>query len=374
MSGERPRRQRDILPPLWAALLVILFLSFHVFRPFLLTFTVAACVALLLGPLQRHLSRVLRGRHGLSAVLLVAVTTLAILVPVGTSLIVLGQRALVFFGWLGPRLQPEELERLWRETLPGQFPWLRGWTSQLEGQLAPVVSNSLSQAVSAATTAVQRTVAGFAVAAFDLVLFLLLLFFLLRDGGRLRAELRPVSPFNEAQETLIFDHLGRTVKGALQSLLVVPLLQGIMALPGFLLFGVPQPVTWAVAVALAAMVPLLGSPLGWVPAVVWLFYEGAPTAQWVGMLVYGTVVISGIDNLAKPLLLRGAARIHPLLGFLSIIGGLLAFGLFGFLVGPVILSLVLSALRIYRLDILRAAPAVAAVPAPPEVASPPSAA
>ena len=57
--------------------------------------------------------------------------------------------------------------------------------------------------------------------------------------------------------------------------------------------------------------------------------------------------------MVKPLLLRGAARIHPLLGFLSIIGGVLAFGVFGFLIGPVILSLVLSAIRIYRLDILR---------------------
>jgi predicted PurR-regulated permease PerM len=163
-----------------------------------------------------------------------------------------------------------------------------------------------------------------------------------------------VSPFNLEQEAIIFDHLGRTVKGALQSLLVVPLVQGVMAIPAFLLFGVPEPLTWAVAVVLAAMVPLLGSPLGWVPAVVYLSQSGAPTWQWAGMLVYGTVIISGIDNLVKPLLLRDSAKIHPLLGFLSILGGLLAFGIFGFLVGPVVLSLVLSALRIYRLDILRA--------------------
>ena len=65
------------------------------------------------------------------------------------------------------------------------------------------------------------------------------------------------------------------------------------------------------------------------------------------------MIVSGSDNVIKPLLLRGAARIHPLLGFLSIIGGVLAFGVFGFLIGPVILSLVLSAIRIYRLDVLR---------------------
>jgi predicted PurR-regulated permease PerM len=120
-----------------------------------------------------------------------------------------------------------------------------------------------------------------------------------------------------------------------------------------------------VAVVLAAMVPLLGAPLAWVPAVVYLFYTGAPTWQWTLMFAYGLLLISGIDNVVKPLLLRESAHIHPLLGFLSIVGGLLAFGVFGFLVGPVILSLLLSALRIYRLDILRTptAPATPIAPA-----------
>jgi predicted PurR-regulated permease PerM len=71
--------------------------------------------------------------------------------------------------------------------------------------------------------------------------------------------------------------------------------------------------------------------------------------------VYSIVVVSGSDNVIKPMLLRGSARIHPLMGFLSIIGGVLAFGVFGFLIGPVVLSLVLSAIRIYRLDVLRVA-------------------
>ena len=65
-------------------------------------------------------------------------------------------------------------------------------------------------------------------------------------------------------------------------------------------------------------------------------------------------LISGIANVLKPLLLRESARIHPMLGFLSILGGLYSFGPLGFLVGPVILSLVLSAIRIYRMDVLGA--------------------
>ena len=108
------------------------------------------------------------------------------------------------------------------------------------------------------------------------------------------------------------------------------------------------------AVILAATVPLVGSPLGWVPACAYLFVQGR-TGPAVGLARLQRRVVSGSDNVIKPMLLRGSARIHPLLGFLSIIGGVLAFGVFGFLIGPVILSLVLSAIRIYRLDVLRVA-------------------
>ncbi len=92
------------------------------------------------------------------------------------------------------------------------------------------------------------------------------------------------------------------------------------------------------------------------PACVYLALQGA-TGPAIGLLVYSIVVVSGSDNVIKPMLLRGSARIHPLMGFLSIIGGVLAFGVFGFLIGPVVLSLVLSAIRIYRLDVLRVAAA-----------------
>jgi predicted PurR-regulated permease PerM len=346
------RRQRDILTPLLYALVVILVLAFWVFRPFLLTFTVAASVALLLAPVQRRLGQALGLRSGLAASVLVLVTTAAILLPVLSSFFVLGTHAVGFFAWLTPHLEPEALEKVLKETLPERIPALRQWLVRGQDQMMPLVSSGLSQLAGGASALVQHLVAGFATAAFELALFLFMLFFLLRDGGRLQAELRQVSPFSEAQETQIFDHLGKTVKGVLQAMVVVPLAQGFMAALGFWLFGVPSPVPWGVAVVFAAMVPILGSPLGWVPACIYLFLYGA-TWQWVGMVLFGIVVISGIDNVIKPLLLKGAADIHPMLGFLSILGGILAFGFFGFLVGPVILSLVLSALRIYRLDVLR---------------------
>jgi predicted PurR-regulated permease PerM len=366
----RERRRRDLLTPLLFALAVILVLAFWVFRPFILVASVAACVALLLGPAQRRLTRLLRGRAGIASMLIVLVTTLVILVPVLTSLFLLTRQAALFLQWVTaqPLVGPDELQTFW-EALPERYPALQEWTTYIQAQVTPVLTGGIAQVAGGANALLQGVLSRVTRAAVDLGLFLLILFFLLRDGGRLKEELRPVSPFSEEQEIQIFEHLERTILGALQAVVVVPVAQGILAGIGFMIFGVPSPLLWGTAVILAATVPLVGSPLGWVPAVVYLLIQGH-VGPALGLLVYCTVVVSGSDNVVKPLLLRGAARIHPLLGFLSIVGGVLAFGVFGFLIGPVILSLVLSAIRIYRLDILRSPRPADRSEAPPPAAPP----
>jgi predicted PurR-regulated permease PerM len=327
-------------------------LAYVVFRFFLATFTVAASVALLMAPLQRRLSVVLRGRSSVAAALLVLLTALVILVPVLLSAALLSQQAVGFFEWVRPRIQPAAVQALYRQTLPARYPWLQDFLRFDEQEATQAVSMLLSQGAATANGLVQGAVAGLTSALFDLALLLMMLFFLLRDGGKLRAEVRGISPLSETQEKEIFAHLERTVRGVLKAMVLVPFVQGFVAMAGFSVLGVPSPVLWGVVVVLAAFVPLLGSPLGWVPAVGYLFAYGE-TWQWISLLLFGIVFISGIDNVIKPMLLRETAQIHPLAAFLSILGGLMAFGPLGFLIGPVVLSLVLSAMRIYRLDVLR---------------------
>ncbi len=175
------------------------------------------------------------------------------------------------------------------------------------------MSGGIEQLAGGANNLLQNVLGRVTHAALDLGLFLLMLFFLLRDGGRLRAELQPISPFSEEQERQIFDHLERTIQGALQAVVVVPVVQGILAGIGFMMFGVPQPFVWGTAVILAATVPLVGSPLGWIPACLYLALKGQ-TGPALGLLVYSAVIVSGSDNVIKPMLLQGSARIHPLLG------------------------------------------------------------
>jgi predicted PurR-regulated permease PerM len=274
-----------------------------------------------------------------------------ILVPVLSYGMLLVQQAAGFFDWVRPRLEPAAVDRLWRETLPARFPLLMSWLRSTGIASVPSASAALARLTSSAQGVVQAVLAGLATAALDLIVFLMMVFFLLRDAPLLREQVRGVSPFTRGQEAEMLEHLTRTVRGVLQAMLLVPLAQGLVALLGFMLFGLPAPFLWSAMVVFAALIPLVGSPLAWVPAGLYLFSISQP--RGIGLLIYGVLVISMIDNILKPLILKGAAQVHTMLGFLAILGGLYAFGFKGLVVGPVVLSLVMSAFRIYRHDILR---------------------
>jgi predicted PurR-regulated permease PerM len=336
---------------LLACLFLILVLAFVVFRYFILTFAVAASVSLLLAPAHDRLTRSLGGRHSLAAALLVLLCTIMILVPVLSYASLLVQQAAGFFDWVRPQLEPAALDKLWKVTLPARFPLLMDWLRSSGLGSMPSASAALGRLASTAQGVIQAVIAGVATAALDLVIFLMMVFFLLRDAPLLREQVRGISPFTRGQEAEMLDHLTRTVRGVLQAMLVVPLAQGLVALLGFLVFGLPAPFLWSAMVVFAALIPIVGSPLGWIPAGLYLYSIAPP--RGIGLLIYGVLVISMIDNVLKPMILKGAAQVHVLLGFLAILGGLYAFGPKGLVVGPVVLSLVMSAFRIYRHDILR---------------------
>jgi predicted PurR-regulated permease PerM len=340
--------------PLVFCLVLILLLAFVVFHSFFLTFTVAVSMALLLGPLHHRLTALLGGRAGLAAALLVLVCLVALLVPMYLYTTLLVEQAADVVNWLRPRLQPTEIEKLWTTTLPQRYPLVMAWLRQLSGKSGGMASISvgLSQFASSANHVVQQALTGLLSLLLDFGLFVMMLFFLLRDGEQLRESLRGISPLTRGQETEMLQHLTRTVKGVLLSMVVVPLVQGAIAFPAFWALGVPKPHLWSLMVVFAAVIPVLGSPLAWVPVALYLFFSVSAT-KGVILFIYGALVISGIDNVIKPMILKNAAQIHALLAFLSILGGVYAFGPKGLVAGPVVLSLVLSAYRIYRYDVLR---------------------
>jgi predicted PurR-regulated permease PerM len=352
--GTRPRPSGPVRTAvLLLALGIVLFLTYQTFRFFLMAFVMAAPIALLMAPAQERLSARLGRRWSLAALLLVAMTIGIIVIPLTGALVLLGTQAASFISWLGPQLRPDRIQRFFDVTLPVKVPWLAAAWDTWKPYIVPAASNLLGQITGVANVLVQRLASGVGAMVSEFLLFFLFLFFLLRDGRSLIELLRSLSPLSSGQEARVAEHLVATTRGTLLGVVVVPVAQGAVAALGYLIFGVPNPLLWGGVTIFAALIPLLGAPLVWLPMCFYVYLTGA-LWQAIALLVYGTVVISGIDNVLKPMLLSGAARVHPVLGFLAVIGGTLAFGPIGLLMGPIVLSLAISALAIYRDEFLGA--------------------
>jgi predicted PurR-regulated permease PerM len=246
-------------------------------------------------------------------------------------------------------LEPGALADLWGRGLPERFPWLATLQEYLGATTVEAALQRVTPVLSNLTAAlnhlVQSTLVGITSVILYPILFLLAMFFLLRDGKRFAGEIAGLLPFSRPEQDEMFLSVGRTVKGVLFSMVLVPIAQGLLAVLGFWIFGLPSPFFWGTVLILSATIPGVGAPLIWVPAALYVLFA---VSMWkgFGLLLYGTLVISLVDNFIKPLLLHGTARIHTFLAFLSLVGGLLTFGPAGFLLGPVTFSDLQSMVRI----------------------------
>ena len=185
--------------------------------------------------------------------------------------------------------------------------------------------------------------------ALNFVVFILALFFFLKDGEKFMKYVKRIVPMkNEYKEALFFRFKQVSSTVFIDSILVA-IMQGILVGIGLYFTGFSSPVFWATISAFLSLLPLLGSAIVWVPASIYLFltYE---FVLGIGLFLYGFLIISTSDNLLRPILMHNKVQVHSFLIFLSILGGLAFFGFLGIFLGPIIISLLVSVLQLYKLD------------------------
>jgi predicted PurR-regulated permease PerM len=192
------------------------------------------------------------------------------------------------------------------------------------------------------------------VAQFALAIFLwfLSVYYFLKEGHRIKALLVKFSPLSDRYDLEIVNRVVTSVKSVIGGSLIVALLQGILAGVGFAIFGIPTPAIWGLIAVFAALVPTIGTALVTFPAVAFLVLVGNNLAA-LGLLIWGILIVGGIDNIVRPKLLERGVKVHPLLILLSVLGGLAFFGPVGFLTGPIIVSLLSEFLTIYQHLVLK---------------------
>jgi predicted PurR-regulated permease PerM len=178
----------------------------------------------------------------------------------------------------------------------------------------------------------------------SLVITLFLLFFFLRDGEEIVQRALRLVPLGGERRAHLVDHLSAVTRAVVLGSLITAVVQGTLVGVAFALARLPSPVVFGVLAMGAALVPLFGTALIWVPAATVLAIQGRWGAATF-MTAWGIVVVSGSDNVVRPLFISGRAQISTLPVFLGLAGGIGAFGPIGLVLGPVIVALVLALLR-----------------------------
>ena len=170
----------------------------------------------------------------------------------------------------------------------------------------------------------------------SLFVMLFALFFMLRDYRALGQRIRNVLPLPERERERLIAETRDLIIASVGAGLLVAAVQGLIGGVTYWLLGINAPVVWGVAMAICALIPLVGSTLVWVPTALWLLLSGE-VARGVILVLVGVLGIGLVDNVLRPLLLSGRTSASGLVIFLGLLGGVSAFGFIGLVIGPIIL-------------------------------------
>jgi predicted PurR-regulated permease PerM len=333
-----PRQVRDVV--LLAATGLAFYLCWLLVRPFMGAITWALALAVMAHPLHAWLERRI-ARPSLAAIISVVVVTVVLLAP-GVFII---QKLYDETKTAVEEMRPADGSGTWQNMLK-EHPRL----AEAAAWVTPRVDlDSAGKRLSAWLAA--RAPAFFTKSVWaltQLVITLLTLFYFFRDRKKLLAGLARLAPLSASESSALFRRVSQTIYASLYGSIAVKVLQGFLGGLMFWILGLPAPALAGAAMALSALLPMFGTGLIWGPVALVLVLEGS----WIKALVlavWGGVVVGQIDNFLYPMLVAGELKLHPLSVFFAVLGGLIAFGASGLVLGPVILAVTLALLEIWRM-------------------------
>jgi predicted PurR-regulated permease PerM len=346
MSQEQTRRRFFT-----GLLLVSTLLLAILIRPLASAFLIAAVLAGVLWPVQRKLTRLLRGRKQVSAGVLVFATVLALVGPVaGLSAVVIDE-ASAGASFVVDTMRSQGAEGLLNELPTPVQHTVRDAVETIKkhagGDVQKTVQAKVNEQASKVAAAVGGALAATWAFVFDSAMMLIALFFLLIQGPELVSWLDDVLPLGEGETRELLREFEKTSYAVVMSTLVTAAVQAAVALVGYLIARVPHPLFFAAVTFFGAFIPAIGAATFALLAAGLLLATGHPYFA-LFLAVWAVVVVGLVDNVVKPLVLRGGMDMPGAVVFFALIGGLGAFGPIGLLLGPLTVAFFVALLRMSR--------------------------
>lgn len=329
---------------------------FKIVQPFLGPLLWAIFISFLLYPLHVRLSARLRNKPQWSAALLTVLTFIVIIGP----LTALSAAFAAQVGDLAQLVQDRVSEQTMGNVLNlTNVPWVQRGLDWLNSvfdidlaQIRTWIAQGSREGLQSLASLGGRAFIGAVGTVIGFVMMLFVLFFFIRDGAEMIGTLRELIPMSDIHKAKLFDHLAAVTRAMVYGTGLTALIQGALVGLAFLIVGLPSPVVFGVIAALLSLLPFGGTAFVWGPAVVVLAVQGRWGAA-IFLLVWGALLVSLVDNIVRPMLVSGRAKVGTLTVFIGVLGGLAAFGAIGLFLGPVVLALIIALIR-FMLEIRRA--------------------
>ncbi len=313
-------------------------LAAMVLKPVIFSIIWGALLAYIFYPVYKWTLKRLKN-ESLSAFLICFLLFLIILIPIIFIINYLIDQAISFY----LSLQTLDLAGIIKQAFPLDIfssPILTTLITSLNSQVPKILSDFIIK--------FGDMVLNIPVILLKLFVVIFVFFFVLRDGEKAMKYVGSLFPFKkEVGEKFIMQFKGVT-NSVLLGQIVVGVIQGAVAGIGYFVFGVPYALLLTILTMFVSIIPFVGAWLGWVPAVIYLFSVGK-TGAGLGLLIYGILVVSLIDNVFRTIIVAKRTKISSAIVIIGMIGGMFVFGVIGLILGPLILSYVILIIELYRL-------------------------
>jgi predicted PurR-regulated permease PerM len=324
----------------YGAVILIGYLVFQIFEPFLVPLGWAGVLAVSIQPLFTRMA--LRIGRARAAAVSVAIVFVLLVLPVWLlvdALIREGAQAVTALQAAVSATPPEQMVAFW------------GWVQEHVPFLAPdrlsETVGTLSQRLGGLlATGSGRLLGGLALLLLDILLALFALYFFLRDAPTIVRVLRGFLPFHDRQRDRVLQQIEDLVYASVIAGLAVAAVQGFLGGLGFWIVGVRAPVVWGTVMAFMSLVPVVGASIVWAPVALWFLLTGDLTRGLV-LIGIGGGLVGMADNVLRPILLTGRSSMNGLVTFVALLGGMSAFGLIGLVFGPVVVAIGAALLNAY---------------------------
>ncbi|MFO7963799.1 MAG: AI-2E family transporter [Desulfobacterales bacterium] len=329
-------------------IVIVLFISalfMAMIRHFLMALFLAGIFSAMAHPLYERLEKRFRGRRYPASAATIGLLLLLVILPLGGLIGIITAQAIKVGQSVTPWVQnavsdPGALSKL-QDTIPfyDRIEPYQGIIVQKSGELVGSISKYLINSLSSVTLGTVNFL-------FLMFVFLYTMFFFLMDGKRLLEKILYYLPLEDKDEQRMLYTFTSVTRATIKGVAVIGILQGGLAGFAFFIVGIPSAVFWGTIMTVLSIIPALGSALVWVPAAAILAIRGE-YFRAAGLAMFCGLVVGSLDNVLRPRLVGKDTEMHDLLIFLGTLGGIAMFGIIGFIIGPILTALFVTAWEIY---------------------------